>query len=651
MISGNLARPAPTLGAPRSPRWWSALGAAASAQRPGLIFGGTMLAALLAHAVNMLNFPYYENDEGIYMAQAWSVLTNQGLAPYTYWYDHPPVGWMQIAAWMALTGGPLTFGTAVASGRILMLLFHLGSAILLYRVGQRITGSAATGAVAVLLFSLSPLGIYFQRRVLLDNMMTFWILAAIYLLLCRYRGGLGPVVLSGVAFAIALLSKEIGVVFLPALLALLWTRLDRRHRPLGLLTWLTIVFAIGSAWIVYALLKGELFPSGSALGGAGDHTSLLGTLAYQASRGNGEGIFSFDNDFWKTMRLYWLPRDPFIIIAGLAATAITTLLSLRRRAYWHAALPALCILAFLARGALVIEYYIIPAIPFFALTIAVVGTWLVETYRAMVARRLWPTLTVPARLAEGALALSVVAGAGNALQGSQVMHDLYRADQVRPQVQALEWAKSNIPKDAFIIADHYGLLELWLAGFERAHSHWKIDRDTMITDRLLNKDWRNVDYLLVTPQVANDMQVANLEIVSAAYSHSSLSQMFEGEAGWTVEARKVDNLAVTAVRVADRALQPDGSRTFVVEVEMTATKHDIDHANLLFEVRSPTGEIIAKAVTENVIFDHEQETRFSAPLTLPPGADLASATVIVGSFPHDWQGTYMWREFHGLLTP
>jgi len=85
-----------------------------------------------AHAFNMFRFPYYENDEGVYISQAWSIVTQGKLAPYTYWYDHAPAGWMLIALWAKLTGGFFTFGASVNSGRMLMLVLHLASTVLLY---------------------------------------------------------------------------------------------------------------------------------------------------------------------------------------------------------------------------------------------------------------------------------------------------------------------------------------------------------------------------------------------------------------------------------------------------------------------------------------------------------------------------------------
>src|ERR1700733_13215182 len=71
-----------------------------------------LLVSGTAHAYNMFHFPYYENDEGTYMSQAWSLLKLGKLEPYTYWYDHAPAGWMFIALWTLVSGGFFTFGVA-----------------------------------------------------------------------------------------------------------------------------------------------------------------------------------------------------------------------------------------------------------------------------------------------------------------------------------------------------------------------------------------------------------------------------------------------------------------------------------------------------------------------------------------------------------
>ena len=112
------------------------------------------------------------------------------LAPYTYIYDHAPLGWIQIGIWQLLTLGR-RFGDALESGRVLMLLFQVGSALLVLAIGRRVSGKTRVGLLAAALFSLSTYGIFYHRRILLDNVATFWMLLSIYLLVRRVTLGTG----------------------------------------------------------------------------------------------------------------------------------------------------------------------------------------------------------------------------------------------------------------------------------------------------------------------------------------------------------------------------------------------------------------------------------------------------------------------------
>ncbi len=183
--------------------------------------------AALALGVNLTGFPYHENDEGVYVAQAWAVTSLGRLAPYTYTYDHAPLGWLAVAAWTTVVGGVRRFGTAVDTGRVLMLLVQVASTVLVYRIGLRLSGRVWVGLLAGLLFALTPVGLYYHRRVLLDNLATFWLLLGLWLLLPRPVPVLSgaPVtrpstvwaIASGLAFGAAVLTKEVAVATLPAL--------------------------------------------------------------------------------------------------------------------------------------------------------------------------------------------------------------------------------------------------------------------------------------------------------------------------------------------------------------------------------------------------------------------------------------------------
>src|SRR5215211_273538 len=141
-----------------------------------------LLVVTLVHGRNMLNFPYFHDDEGSYVGQAWAVLTRGELAHYTYFYDHSPFGWFQIAGWMALTDTLGRSGSAIETGRVFMLVVQVASTLVLYRTARSLSGSVAAASVAALLFALSAYGVYWHRRVMLDNIMTFWMLVSLMLL-------------------------------------------------------------------------------------------------------------------------------------------------------------------------------------------------------------------------------------------------------------------------------------------------------------------------------------------------------------------------------------------------------------------------------------------------------------------------------------
>src|SRR6266542_1926679 len=294
------------------------------------IIAALVLIGLIAHGFNMFNYPAFtfNGDEGIYTGQALAVLRMGQLAPYTYFYDHAPGGWIFLAAWMALSGGPHAFGSAIDSGRVLMLLLHVATIHRLYRVARECGCGRSAAALATLLFALSPLTIFYGRPVMLDSIMLFWLLISLDLLLDG-QGRLSRVALSGACFGIALLTKETAIFLLPAMLLLAVQERRQHHGRFAVLGWALPMVIVTSWYLLYAVLKGELLPPG-LLGDDRPHVSLLGTLAWQMRR-EGGGMFNLDNQFWHFMREDWLLRDPMIIVAGVGAVALNLIRGIRDR--------------------------------------------------------------------------------------------------------------------------------------------------------------------------------------------------------------------------------------------------------------------------------------------------------------------------------
>jgi 4-amino-4-deoxy-L-arabinose transferase-like glycosyltransferase len=114
-----------------------------------------------------------------------------------------------------------------------MLVIHVLSALLIFGIGKRLTRQPWVGFFAALLFSLSPFAITFQRRVLLDNIMSFWMLLSWWALLVRPLT-LRSVFLSAVAFGIAVLTKENAIFFAPVFIYGIYSWTEKQHRSFSL---------------------------------------------------------------------------------------------------------------------------------------------------------------------------------------------------------------------------------------------------------------------------------------------------------------------------------------------------------------------------------------------------------------------------------
>ena len=85
------------------------------AHRTVLLSLGIPLALVIAAtAWNLQGWPgRADEDEGTYVAEAWAIICEHQLAPYTYWYDHPPLGWAQLAGYIWLTDGFARYSSSI----------------------------------------------------------------------------------------------------------------------------------------------------------------------------------------------------------------------------------------------------------------------------------------------------------------------------------------------------------------------------------------------------------------------------------------------------------------------------------------------------------------------------------------------------------
>ncbi|MBV9581254.1 MAG: glycosyltransferase family 39 protein [Chloroflexi bacterium] len=506
---------------------------------------GLALVALVALSINMFDFvaATAKDDEGIYTAQAWAVLREHRLAPYTFAYDHAPAGWLLLAVWMAMTGGPLAFGQAIDSGRVCMLVLHVLSVVLLYRVARKFgcgPGAAATGC---LFFALSPLAIFYQRLVLLDNIMIVWLLLSLDFLLDA-PNRLSRLSLSGLCFGLACLSKETAIVLTPALLLLVWQRRQRHYGHFNLAGWLAPMLMVVSWYPLYALLKDELLPAGQSIlfvirGNAASGVSLTDALKWQATRGGG-GAFNLGNEFWQLVWSDWLPRDATLALGGIGAMGLNLIrsaLSVGRRqrsSGLAVGLLALLPLVYLARGGIVFDFYVLDALPFVCLNIAFALSWMLGTL---------PTLAEPATAVVAASALL----AGYAQAGT--IQPLYTQQPGLAGREAIPWIKQHLAPDSYIITPD----DLWTdlhedgsggPSFPNAHSHWKVAADPDIRDGVFHDDWQTVDYVIMAPGLEDDFRSSNDTIALDALQHAHLVKEWQHDGG-SLSLWKVDRAGAT----------------------------------------------------------------------------------------------------------
>jgi hypothetical protein len=493
---------------------------------------GTVLAILaVAHGTNLGGWPMFNSDdEGTYYAQAWAALHKGTLAHYTYWYDHPPLGWLQMALFIEPLSWVAGALPAVVAGRIIMVGYTLASAVLLYKLARNLRLHPVAAVATPLLWGLCPLTVYEARQVFLDNMQLPWLLLAFALATDSHRR-LHLHLLSGIAFAAAVLTKETAIFAGPAVLVALWQNAYRPTRRFSLLGWLTLAGIVVLSYPLYALIKNELLP------GPG-HVSLADAITWQLSARTGSGFVLDPNSVANQVMLSWFAQDRVLILAGLGS-ALACLFVRRLRPVGVVVLTY-TLVALRPHGYLPLMFVIV-VLPFAALAV----TGLFDAVFAAAARRsVWIRVVSTAVLGCTVLAGVVL------VAPSWRAHLQYglTIDANAPYVEAMQFVERSLPRDSVVLTDDIAWNDLVRAGwpsdgFTGAVWYYKLDRDPEAAVALPN-GWRDVDYVLVGRPMG---LLAGTEAlnrttdprVMAAYENSDVVAAW-GPPEERVELRKVD---------------------------------------------------------------------------------------------------------------
>ncbi|NWF29661.1 glycosyltransferase family 39 protein [Streptomyces sp. PKU-EA00015] len=515
--------------------------------RPDLLLCAALLCVIMVvQGWNITHFPALSDDEGTYLAQAWAVQQGDGLGHYTYWYDHPPLGWIQIAflTWIPSLIAPESM--TVATMRFAMLVVSAVCAVLLYVLARRLFLPRWAAGLAMLLFGLSPLAVVLQREIFLDNVAVMWMLLAFCLAASPSRH-LWHHFAAGLAAATSVLTKETMLLVLPALLVTMWRHSHRDTRKFAVTGGITACVLIGLSYPLYALLNSELFP------GPG-HVSLIGGITYQMSR-PGSGFILDEGSGSHGVLTSWLYYDTVLPLGGLAGAALL-LLTLRWSVTARAlAGPALAV-AILAAVAMrpsgyLPAMYVIQALPFLALVLAGGAASVAHAVLRRPGGRFKPRSdwNVPDRLVRGArigvaALLALAATAYIAPRWYDGNRTALTVDANAPYRAAAAWLQDEVddPARTRVLVDDALWLDLVHDGFTPGTGaiwFYKADLDPAVT-KTLPGGWRDIDYVVSSPTVRRD--AVDLPTVKSALEHSTPVAVF-GEGEDRIEIRRVGQIA------------------------------------------------------------------------------------------------------------
>jgi hypothetical protein len=495
---------------------------------PSIPILGILLMLIAAlRLINLTGSPGRFDDEGTYMAQAYAVAKWGELAHYTYWYDHPPAGWLQLALWTTISG-PDFGGNAVASGRYLMVVVAVITAGLLWTLARRIEMSRWASAAAVGVFALSPLAISLGRMVYLDNLAVAWVLGGL-VLLCSPRYRLSAMFGAATCFAIAVLTKETMLLLLPMFAWLVWTRTAPATRRYALAVFVAVFGVVVSMYVLMAVLRGELVP------GPG-HVSLWDGIGFQLWKRTPGGVLDDPYSLNRRTVNAWIALDPALPFLAVPI-ALAALFVKRLRPF---AVGLVTLIATIFRPGYLPAPFILSALPLTALLAAGIGEVALRKLsrtprnRSIVLRR----FRVPA-LAAGALIVSIAVSLW-----LPAYHGVMASDDDLSMRQTLKWIEQNVPKTDRLIVDDAFWVDLIRDGRNRHNVVWayKVDTDEQVQG-WAPKGWTDYDWVVSTPSMRANMPPNG--ILTDAVAHSQPAATF-GSGGTRVEVLRVDNGAPTS---------------------------------------------------------------------------------------------------------
>lgn len=220
--------------------------------------------------------------------------------------------------------------------------------------------------------------------------------------------------------------------------------------------------------------------------------------------------------YWTIVRI-WLFRDTFILVAGLVSMVINLFIGLQNRqqnrGYLIVALLAAGYAFYIARGSVVLEFYIVPLIPFLAMNLGMFASFILSPLRKSKEHMF-------SLAAQGVFAIALIgiliSPTGKYFFvkdefGKTVPHDLYKLPVTYMEREQEAFIRQHIPPNAKIIIDD----ELWVdlhdvaPYYKYAHSHWKAASDPDVRNKIFHNNWQDIDYIVMSNKMLQAMQLNN----------------------------------------------------------------------------------------------------------------------------------------------
>jgi 4-amino-4-deoxy-L-arabinose transferase-like glycosyltransferase len=407
----------------------------------------------------------------------------------------------------------MTETSVIGGTRYVMVLAGVAAVPLIYMVARRVGLYRVFALSSVALWAFSPLVITQGRQVYLDSLALVWLLLAFALALSP-RKHLWHYIGAGVAFGVAILSKETTAVFGPALLWAVAQYSWAKTRAMSVITFLTAGAITLAAYPLYATLKGELFPSQ-------ERVSLWDALAFQFVDRAGSGSVFTDGTARRLIVEGWMYYDRWLLIGGLLAAVI---LMLQKATRPIAVAVVMSVMPVALMNGYLPTMYVIAALPFFAIAFAGVFDFAFKSANRIGFRPL-------RAVAYAAVIGAAVAGAVHIYpERDLTTREVMVKDANVDWRAARAWMGENIPRDQVLMTDMTMWNDAVQDGWESPWGgvwHNKVQLDPSFYKKY-PEGTSVIDWIIVSPIMRSDIQNLGMTEVQAIIDKSTVVATFGG---------------------------------------------------------------------------------------------------------------------------